>query len=464
MTASEDGRTPARGQIEPDRTFAFFARSARAIESMNGRLASLRHLIWTGVSKLPHRARWSFIDQALISGVNVLMGIILVRSLGLREFGVFSLASLVILFLSSFQVGITSAMMSLFDRRGSIDRSSYLAAVLLHQAVLSATLAGAITLAPALFPQIVSVAPFDYRLVAGVLVAFQFQTLTRRFFYVTERPVHAFLCDLVAYGSRLAIIASLAVEGALTIERVWIVMVAADLAAALFLAPDFVRWNASWQEIKEVTRRHLGIAGWLVGNTMTYWFSESGFILLVVGTVLGPAQLGEARAVQNLVSLANPLLLSLENFAPSAATKSLLVGGPLALLRYISGVSFLGAGAIFLMTVVLTLFVDPISYFVYGQTFPDAAAIAAILGTCVALAYGTSVIYAGLRALQRVRSTFFFQAAMGALCLVIAWPVAADWGVVGALSALLIARVVLAGLFALSLRTHVRLATREGAR
>jgi peptidoglycan/xylan/chitin deacetylase (PgdA/CDA1 family) len=312
-----------------------------------------------------------------------------------------------------------------------------------------------------LFPQIVTVAPFDFPLVAAVLVALQFQDLTRRFFYVTERPVRAFLSDFVAYGARLAIIAFLAWEGVLTIDRVWMVMVATGLAATLFLWPDIGLMNAPWAEIREVTRRHMRIAGWLVASAVTWWFSESGFILMVVGTVLGPIHLGAARAVQNLVSLANPLVLSLENFAPSAATKALIGGGPPAMLRYITRLSFVGAGGILLMTVLLTMFVEPILHFVYGRTFPDEVAITAILGTCLALAYVTSVIFAGLRALQRVRWTVFFQAVMGALCLVTAWPVAANWGVVGALGALLVARVVLTSLFALSLRAY---ASSDGAR
>jgi len=439
MTASEGGRTAAGAD-------------------MKGPWAALRGAIAVASSKVPTRTRWSFVDQILVSGVNVLTGIILVRALGLHEFGVFSFATLVMLFLGGVQVGVTSPMMSLFDRRGSIDQSSYLATVLLHQAVLSAALASLITLAPVLFPQIVSVAPFDFSLVAAVLVASQFQDLARRFFYVTERPVRAFLCDLVAYGLRLAIIAVLALQGLLTIDRVWLVMAATGAAAMLFLWPDFARWNASWREIKEVTRRHMGIAGWLVGNTLTWWFSESGFILLVVGTVLGPIQLGAARAVQNLVSLANPVVLSLENFAPSAATKHLLAGGPPALLRYVRSVSFVGASGLLLMSTVLTLFVDPILYVVYGQTFPNAAAITAILGASVALAYATSVVYAGLRALERVRAPFFFQAMMGAVCLLTVWPMAVNWGVVGALSVLLIARVLMVGLFTLSLRKHARLA------
>lgn len=428
----------------------------RMIERLATSFASLRELTWTRLSSISARTRWSLADQALISGVNVLTGILLVRMLGLREFGLFSLAYVSMLFLGGFQVSITGPMMSLFDQRGPIRQSSYLAAVLLHQAVLSIVLATVVVVAPTLFPEIASVAPVNFRLVAAVLVATQFQDLVRRFFYVSERPARAFLCDLIAYGLRLVVVAWFAVEGVLTLDGVWIVMLATSLAALLMLWSDLAAWHAVWSEIIEVTRRHLAMAGWFVGNALSWWFTESGFILLVVGAVLGPAQLGAARAVQNLVSLANPLVIALENFAPSAATKSLAGGGAAAMLSYVRRVSLVGAVAILLLTVTLTVFVDPILYAVYGQTFADAAAIAAILGACVALGHVTSVIYAGLRALKRLGATFFLQAVVGALCIATAWPVAVQWGVLGSLGELLIARVVVAGLFALLLRAYAR--------
>jgi O-antigen/teichoic acid export membrane protein len=233
-------------------------------------------------------------------------------------------------------------------------------------------------------------------------------------------------------------------------------MAATSFTALALFWPDFLAWNASWREIHEVTQRQLRMAGWSAGNTLAYWFTDSGFILIVVGAVLGPAQVGAARAVQNLVSIANPLLLALENFAPSAATKSLTGAGPAIMLKYIQRVSFLGALGILSLTVALTVFVDPILLVVYGQTFADAAVITAILGSCLALGHVTSVIYAGLRALKRLRATFICQAVVGAICLATAWPVAAKWGVVGALSEMLVARIVVAGLFALSLRRHTR--------
>lgn len=428
----------------------------RMIERLATSFASLRELTWTRLSRISARTRWSLIDQVLISGVNVLTGILLVRTLGLVEFGVYSFMIIGMSLMTGVQVGVTGPMMSLFDRRGSISQGSYLAAVILHQGTFCCVLVLIVFLTPIGFPQIRSLVPVDLGLVALAIVTTQFQDLSRRFFYVTERPARAFLGDLVAYGARLAIVALLALEGTLTVDRVWIVMAVTSAAALLLLWPDLAFRSASWAEIREVTRRHVNLAGWLAGNIVTSWPAEASFILLIVGTVVGPAQLGAARAMQNLVNVANLLIQALENFVPSAATKSLLGGGTQAMSRYVRRMAVAGACAILLMTAMLVSFADPILWAVYGRTFEDAVPIIALLGGCVALAHVSSVMVAGLRALERMQSAFLAQAFVGAISLAAAVPLAVQWGVVGALTGLLLVRILLTGVLTLLLSLHVQ--------
>lgn len=419
---------------------------------MKAYLDSMHRLIRKVPSSISDRARWSFVDQVLISGVNVLTGILLVRVLGLHEFGVFSLVMIGVQFLASIQsAGILAPMMSLFDQRGQVTQSSYLAAVLTHQVALLAV-ASLLLVAASFLPRVSSAVPVGTYLALAVIVTTQFQDLARRFFYVTERPVRAFVCDVVAYGARLGILVLLALAGALTADRVWIVIAGTSAAAALVLAPEAIRWHVNWAEVGSVTARHRKIAGWLLGNTVVGWFSESNFILLIVGAALGPAQLGAVRAVQNLIHLANLLLQALENFVPSAATRSLLEGGPQILRRYVTRVSWLGAGAIIVMTAILMLLADPILTIMYGRTFPDQLAILAILGAYAALGHVATILLAGLRSLEFMRPPFLVQVIVAAASLALAWPIATHWGVVGALAGVLAARLALTGSWALLFR------------
>lgn len=401
------------------------------------------------------RARWSFIDQVLISGTGLLTAILLVRTLGLHEFGLFSLVMIAVQFAANVHGAlIIDPMMSLFDKRGPITQKSYLAAVMLHQLALLLALV-CLLVSIQFSPYLVSQLPIDPGLAFAVAATTQFQDLTRRFFYVTERPALAFLSDVVAYGVRLALLAFLAFEGALTQDLVWIVIAATAAAATIFLVPDALRGLANWSDIVAVTRRHVASAGWLLGSSIAGWFSELSFILVIVAAVLGPAPLGAVRAIQSLINVANLLLQALENFVPSAATKSLQDGGPRALMRYVLRVSAIGAGAIAVMTTLLLLLADPLLILMYGHTFDHELAILELLGAYAALGHVAAIVRAGLRAFESMRPAFLAQLAISALSLVTALPIAQQFGVVGALMGVLAARAMLTAIWALLLRSRV---------
>ncbi len=392
---------------------------------------------------LPIRARWSFADQILVSGVNFLTTVLLVRTLGLQEFGTYSMVMIGVQFLAGLQMaGILAPMMSLFDQRASVPAPAYLTTVLLHQAALLAAVVIAVLIAAALagtaLPKSVNLA-----LACGLVVATQVQDLARRYFYVTERPALAFWSDVIAYGCRLAALALLAFNGSLTISLTWIVVIAACAAALFPFAPDAVRAHATSHDIKAVTERHRGIAGWLMANNFVGWFGDAGFVLFMIGGLVGTAELGAVWAVFSVVLVVNLLLQAIENFVPSAATQALVQGGNAALRGYINRMSRLGVVLILGTVAALMLLADPLMNLVFGRTFPGQLWILAILGVNQALVHVTMVVTAGLRAIAGVRQMFVAQAVASAASLALVWPMTATWGVIGALLTLLLVRLVL---------------------
>jgi len=406
------------------------------------------------LERLPSRVRWSFVDQALISGVNALTGIILVRSLGLHAFGVFSMVLIGIQFLGVPQASaIFAPMMSHFDQRGRISRSSYLAAMLLHQSAYSAVV---VMLALVAFLVLGEGTGVDFVLVAAVTIANQFQDLSRRFFYVTERPLLALVSDVIAYGARFAAILTFAYLGSLTIDLVWLIMIVTSLAAIVLWIPDLSRIDLSWEPIAAVTRSHRKTATWLLGSSLAAVFSDNSFVMLVIGAVLGPAALGAARAVQTIVQVINVLHQSLENFVPSAATNRLMEGGTPALMRYVTNVSLIGVAGIAAVIGTLMIFADPVMQFVYGNSFADQRALILAFGTYSVLAHIGFVMIAGLRALDAARLVFIPQVVLSATSMVFAIYTVNVWGIVGALYALLVLRALFTAYLTLALRKRAK--------
>src|SRR5215469_10227207 len=94
---------------------------------------SLRHRL---LSVGGGREMSALIDQALVSGTNFITNVILARALGLRDYGVFALAWMAVLFVNSLQWAfIVSPMMSVGPKQDPAERPHYYGAVLMQEVV-----------------------------------------------------------------------------------------------------------------------------------------------------------------------------------------------------------------------------------------------------------------------------------------------------------------------------------------
>src|SRR3989339_512327 len=85
------------------------------------------------ISRYRHM-NWALADQAMVSGVNFLTGILLARYLGLEEYGRFTLAWMAVLLCNSFQqAGIIAPMMSIGPKQKKEDGPSYYGTLFIHQ-------------------------------------------------------------------------------------------------------------------------------------------------------------------------------------------------------------------------------------------------------------------------------------------------------------------------------------------
>ncbi len=148
-------------------------------------------------------------DQALVSGANFVTNVILARALGIREYGVFALSWMAVLFVASLQWAfIVSPMMSVGPKQEERNRPSYYGAVLIQEIAFAAlSVAGmliALRFSALHFPQWniqglglpLSFAAFSYLL----------QDFVRRYFFSTGRSKFALLSDAISYLSQIPII------------------------------------------------------------------------------------------------------------------------------------------------------------------------------------------------------------------------------------------------------------------
>jgi O-antigen/teichoic acid export membrane protein len=77
---------------------------------------------------------WVLADQALVSGVNFLTGVLLARDLGIHGFGTFTLAWMAVVVANNFQMAlIVSPMMSIGPKQEAAKQAGYYGAVWTQQ-------------------------------------------------------------------------------------------------------------------------------------------------------------------------------------------------------------------------------------------------------------------------------------------------------------------------------------------
>lgn len=182
------------------------------------------------------QVNWALIDQAMVSGVNFLTGILFARWLGIEEYGRFVLAWMIVLFCNSIQLsGIISPMMSIGPRQKTQEEPSYYGAVIAQQLIWSFAcfflLWGGICLSGYFKPElnIKSIAlP-----IASTILAWQSQDFIRRYFFIRGQGRFAFLNDVISYLGQLILLSLLSCQVQLNIRLVFWVIASSSAVAAI---------------------------------------------------------------------------------------------------------------------------------------------------------------------------------------------------------------------------------------
>ena len=182
------------------------------------------------MKKLINKAKnlsWTILDQGMVSGVNFAVGILIARFLGVKEFGIFSLLLMAILFIQSIQKAlIITPMMSVGPKIKETERILYYQVLTTQQLVFSfissLLLYLGMILSDLFFPQWEII---DYAFyVSLTLFLAQNQDFFRRVFFVNGKIIDAFFNDLISYGGRLILLVIIFITSETSLIHVFAIM------------------------------------------------------------------------------------------------------------------------------------------------------------------------------------------------------------------------------------------------
>jgi O-antigen/teichoic acid export membrane protein len=375
------------------------------------------------VKLFSRRESWALADQGMVSIANFLSGVLVARLVGVREFGVFTLAWASVLFVNSIQSAmITAPMVSVGPFLETQIGPSYYGAVLLQQFVFAA---GAAHFKPGW-----AVGPLALPIAVAVF-AYQMQDFMRRYFFATHREKLGFLNDAVSFLPQVLILAILFRSHGATAQIALWVMGLTSLVGFVVGLLTFGSYQFAWGAVRSVTSRHWLSSKWLLGSALMGWTSGN-FFLPAAAIVLGPAAAGGVRAAQTLGQVLFVLFNSLENYLPNEAARRLRdhgIGGLKSYLRK-TGKAVVSMSAVLCLTIALSG--RWLLTVLYGREYGAFAGVLAIMMVTYFLVSAALPARFGLRVLENTGPLFVAQVVGGAFTVATMFPLIAHFGVVGA--------------------------------
>lgn len=400
---------------------------------------------------------WSLLDQALVSGTNFAVGIVLVRHLGVEQYGAFVLLWMAVQFVMSIQNAlIASPMLSISPKTNLLHRDRYYTATFIMQVALAlGTCAASLLLA--MLPQRYIPNWLTSHVMLGLiccLVFMQFHDYLRRNLFSRLLSKNALSIDLVAYGAQLPLLYFL-VQLYPSIETA-LYVISGTMSLSLMLG---YRWlgltSIDCEYVVKITCRHWLSSKWLLGSAILQWVSGNYF-LVIAGAIGGVATVGAIRAAQNLLGMTHIFFQGLENVVPGEASQRFELGGARLLSSYVAKtacIMLLGTG---LVATVAAFFAAPLLVLAYGALNQDSVtAMAWFVPIYILVSIGLP-LRAGLRTLEATSAIFLAYIATAAFAVVSARYLVGSFGINGAMAGMLVVEFIMVLVLLLSFIKQVQ--------
>ncbi|MGD0546718.1 MAG: hypothetical protein ABR991_02680 [Terracidiphilus sp.] len=419
--------------------------------------------------RLLGRESWALADQAVVSATNFLTAVMLLRFMGLAEFGVFTLAWMSVLFVNSLQTAlIVAPMMSIGPQQEEKDRPCYFGAVVFQEAVLVSCcfvlVLVAVKASSRHFPHH-NLQQLALPLAVSAF-AYQSQDFVRRYFFATRQNRRALADDALSYLTQLPLLFLLHEAGRLNSATALWVMAGTSILGLVpgWLWMEPLRFDREW--IGAIARRHWKLSRWLTGSALLVWTSSNLFVLSAP-IYYGAAAAGALKGAQNLMAATHVWFQGLDNVVPVETARRLRVGGVCSMLGYTRSMLLKWGGLTALFALLMSAAPGFWLRLAYGSAMVQYGYVLRLYALLYVIVFIGGPLRAGLQALEFTVPIFWSYLAMTALAFAFAAPMAKRLGISGSLLGLLGAQVVFQSIVGVSLlvrsRRVARLASPDSA-
>jgi O-antigen/teichoic acid export membrane protein len=385
------------------------------------------------------RGLWALSDQAILSLGNFLTNFLLFNYLPSRgEYAVYALILGSIFFLNTLHASLVSYPLSLMgaatDEEGLrplTRRCARVTGLLLIPLGLILVCAVCALGQPALIP---------WALAAMLL--WQLQETLRRAMMSQLKHRWAMPGDAVSYLGQAAVIGMLAAFGALTLKSALVAVALTSGGAALLQALQLRLFRLPQQTSSRTPVLRLAVEHWTFGR----WLVAINLISIITVQAMpwtlkfmrgaqGDVEVAHFQALATLLGVINPVAISVAGLIVPAAAIAYRSGGVAGARKVALEYGLLGAVLLLPYFALLAIFPEAILHlYTQGQheSFDGLPTALRLFVAAYALTYPTQVIAALLNGLGHARSALVAQVAFAGATLAISLPLAARFGLMGA--------------------------------
>ena len=383
-------------------------------------------------------------DQAMISGSNFAISVLLARWMAGEQYGAYALAFSAFILVSQLHQALLLEPMSVYGSsvyRGRLRH--YLGTLLwMHSgaiAVISALLgAGALGVLFTHHSLHLAGALFGVSIAAPCILLFW---LVRRSFYLELQPASAVQAAVLYCALIVAMLFVGNLLKVLSPFTAFLILGIASIGASVVCLKKLrpiARFNRD--VLSETSRQHWTYGRWALASAVAMWIPSNMYYILL-GSTTGIASAGELRALMNLTQPIGQAATALSLLFVPYASRMRAERGPEALRKISFGITALfGLGAIAYWTLIV-VFRGPVVHLFYGGRYSQIAAfvpivaISSIFQTCI---NGPGI---GLRANEMPICVFYAYLVSSAITLCGGVVATRLFGVEGAVITMLVANV-----------------------
>jgi O-antigen/teichoic acid export membrane protein len=377
-------------------------------------------------------------DQALFSGANFLVNVLLARRLAPQEYGAYSLAYAWFLLLAALHQALLIEPMMIFGAGKYLDRfPRYLVLLIGFHAMLLAPAGLLLWLISAVFGRVYFNAArgaFEGMALASALILLFW--MLRRVFYVLMKPGWGVASSLLYLAALAGSVGVLWVTDALTPRTAFLAMGLAGL-----LVSAMVWWRVASRQpergasitFRAVVADHWRYGRWAMASALASWFPSNIYYLLL-SVWLGLEGAAALRALTNFIQPVTQAVTALNMLMIPTLVRDRREGGTRKMNQTMGLFLMVLGGGCLMYLGALWILRGQVFQIFYGGRYsqymgwPLVLAGALPVGTCL-----YSVLGNGLRALERPDRMFWAFVGSTLAAVVFGIPLTARYGVSGAL-------------------------------